>query len=165
MTTPYRILFVCMGNICRSPAAEGVLRHMVREEGLEGRIEVDSAGTLGYHAGSSPDQRMRQTAAGRGIYLSGKARPIAAADLESFDLVVTMDEDNFVNVGRLDLEQRYATKIRRFCEFCRDHDDTEVPDPYYGGGAGFEHVMDLLLDGCVHIKEYALRELAARDAS
>lgn len=159
MNPPYRILFVCMGNICRSPAAECVLRTMLREQGLEDRIEVDSAGTLSYHAGCAPDERMCDAAARRGIELAGEARRITSRDLEIFDLVLTMDEDNYRGVLQFDPGGRYRNKIRRFCEFCENFDHTEVPDPYYGGGRGFEHVLDLIEDGCTQIKNYALKQL------
>ncbi len=157
-TTPYRILFVCMGNICRSPAAEGVLRHMVRAEGLEDRILLDSAGTLGFHSGSPPDARMTRAAARRGIRLEGAARQFTRSDFEAFDLILTMDEDNYTNVRRLDPQDQFLSKVKRFCDFCQEFDDREVPDPYYGGEAGFEHVMDLLEDGCRQIKQHALEE-------
>lgn len=157
MSSNYRILFVCMGNICRSPAGECVLRHIAADDT---RIECDSAGTIGYHAGDAPDRRMTAAAAKRGIKLTGRARQIQATDLDSFDLILTMDEENYLNVRSLATCEQQSRKIRRFCEFCQDHDETEVPDPYYGGGAGFERVLDLLEDGCQHILEFARKELA-----
>lgn len=151
----YRILFVCMGNICRSPAGEGVLRHLVKEAGLADRIEIDSCGTLGYHAGNPPDRRMTVAAHRRGYRLAGAARAIEHEDLASFDLILTMDKENFRNVSRLDPNGQFAEKIRPFCEFCTGFDDTEVPDPYYGAAGGFEHVLDLLEDGCQDVLTHA----------
>ncbi|MFP4283631.1 MAG: low molecular weight protein-tyrosine-phosphatase [Verrucomicrobiota bacterium] len=162
MSRPYRILFVCMGNICRSPAGEGVLRHLVAQRGLKDRLEVASAGTIGYHRGNPPDRRMTAAAAQRAIHLEGVARQVHARDLESFDLILTMDEANYENVVALDHAGEHRRKIRRFCEFCRNHEESEVPDPYYGGEAGFEKVLDLLEDGCHQVLEHALAEQAQR---
>lgn len=149
----YRILFVCMGNICRSPAAEGVMKYRLAQEGLEGSVEVDSAGTISFHSGERADTRMRRAAQKRGVTLESRARPIAAEDLERFDLIVTMDQDNYRNVCALDEEGRYRDKIKPFVDYCTEHDDREVPDPYYGGEQGFEHVLDLLEDGCSGLLE------------
>lgn len=157
--TPYRILFVCMGNICRSPAGEGVLRHLVRDAGLEDRIEIDSCGTIGYHTGDPPDHRMTAAAAQRGIRLEGAARQIRARDLATFDLILAMDAENFANVRALDPNGEAGERIRRFCDFCTEHRETEVPDPYYGGARGFEHVLDLLEDGCQGVLAHARAQL------
>lgn len=145
---PFRLLFVCLGNICRSPAADGVMRDVVEKAGLSARIEIDSAGTEGWHSGKLPDQRMRQAASTRGITLDHRARQFKAVDLERFDLILAMDRDNERNIRALDRESRHAAKIRLFCDFCTDHSEREVPDPYYGGPEGFEHVLDLIEDGC-----------------
>lgn len=144
----FRILFVCMGNICRSPAAEGVMRHLVEQEHLDHWIECDSAGTIDFHAGEPPDARMRKAAQKRGIVLSGRARQIEHEDFERFDLIVTMDEDNFRFVRGMDSDGRYGGKIFSFVEFLREESAHEVPDPYYQGAEGFERVLDLLEDGC-----------------
>lgn len=152
-----RLLFVCMGNICRSPAAEGVMNHLIQEENLERQIECDSAGTIHFHAGNPPDRRMRAAAENRGIRLTSRARQITRNDLDDFDLILTMDEDNFAYVTALDPTSEHRSKIKRFCSYCTAHTDTEVPDPYYGGDAGFEHVLDMLEDGCAHL----LQELRA----
>jgi protein-tyrosine phosphatase len=155
---PFRLLFVCLGNICRSPAADGVMRDVVEKSGLSARIEIDSAGTEGWHSGKLPDQRMRQAASARGLTLDHRARQFKAADLERFDLILAMDRDNERNIRALDREKRHADKIRLFCDFCSDHAEREVPDPYYGGPEGFEHVLDLIEDGC----EGLLREVKSR---
>lgn len=137
-----------MGNICRSPAAEMIFQKVIDDAGRSREFLIDSAGTLGHHQGSSPDHRMIATLEKRGYGIFGKARKILAKDLESFDLVLTMDEDNLAEVRLLDPEQKYQAKIRPFVEFCREHRDTSVPDPYYGGQSGFDHVVELLEDGC-----------------
>ena len=162
--TPYRILFVCMGNICRSPAGEGVFRRLIKENGYEDLIQCDSAGTIGFHEGHPPDSRMSAAAARRDIPLSGQARKLKSADLEKFDLILTMDEENYRNVQAMARGEEQAKKIKRFCEFCANFSDTEVPDPYYGGHQGFEHVMDLLEDGCNRLLMDALKKARARSA-
>ncbi|MEN9228185.1 MAG: low molecular weight protein-tyrosine-phosphatase [Gloeomargarita sp. GMQP_bins_69] len=147
-TTPTKLLFVCMGNICRSPAAEGVMNHLLRQRGLQDRYVCDSAGTIGYHAGSPPDERMQAAARKRGIVLTGRARQFEPADFERFDLILTMDRENYWDVLALDPQRRYRDKVRMMCEFCRVYQAREVPDPYYGGPEGFERVLDLLMDAC-----------------
>ncbi|MFM2142679.1 MAG: hypothetical protein RLZZ476_1223 [Verrucomicrobiota bacterium] len=134
------------------------MRDVVEKAGLSARIEIDSAGTEGWHSGKLPDQRMRQAASTRGITLDHRARQFKAVDLERFDLILAMDRDNERNIRALDRENRHAAKIRLFCDFCTDHSEREVPDPYYGGPEGFEHVLDLIEDGC----EGLLREVKSR---
>jgi protein-tyrosine phosphatase len=149
---PFRILFVCWGNICRSPAAEGVMRHLVEKCGRSEQIICDSAGTMDMHTGKSPDQRMRQTAKARGIVLDSRAREIQSDDFHTFDLILTMDEKNRSDVmRRYDTQKSPTAKVQMFCDYAQNHDLTEVPDPYYGGQQGFELVMDLLEDGCSHL--------------
>ena len=146
-----RILFVCMGNICRSPAAEVICHEMLDQAGLEGKVEIDSAGTTGYHEGAPPDKRMGMALRRRGYHVFGQARKIEAADLAKFDLIVAMDEENLREVKALDVGREYWGKIKMFSDFFRKHKDNEVPDPYYGGVAGFEYVIDLLEDGCQNL--------------
>ena len=155
---PYRVLFVCLGNICRSPAAEIIFRKQAEDAGRAGDFEIDSAGTIGHHQGSPPDPRMSEALEQRGFTISGKARRIEADDLQTFDLIVTMDETNLSDVQRLDPSGKLHSKIRPFMSFCRHHDDPRVPDPYYGGKRGFDHVIALLEDGCGEI----LASLATR---
>ncbi len=144
-----RILFVCMGNICRSPAAEGILKTMVEKEKLSNRIEIDSAGTIGYHAGESPDPRMRFYAASRSYFLKSKARQFdPKTDFEKFDYIITMDDAIFNEIKRLDKRKAYSNKIHKMIEFNRHIQADEVPDPYMGGPEGFEKVMDILVDAC-----------------
>lgn len=138
------VLFVCMGNICRSPTAHGVFRQLVIAEGLEEMIEIDSAGTHAYHLGESPDARAQQTARQRGIDLSDlRARMAVAEDLMRFDYVLAMDEDNRASLQRL-CPPGMEAKLRLFMEFAPQLKVREVPDPYYGGARGFERVLDLV---------------------
>lgn len=137
------VLFVCMGNICRSPTAEGVFRHFVNEAGLNEEITVDSAGTHAYHVGEPPDRRAMAAAERRGVSLVGlKARRVTDDDFERFDHIIAMDEDNLIRLQEQSTDE-YRDKISLFLSFAFDT-ETEVPDPYYGGGAGFERVLDLV---------------------
>ena len=158
--TEQRLLFVCLGNICRSPAAEGVFLHLIASEGLEDRFVVDSAGTGGWHVGNPADRRMRAAAERRGIHLPSRARQIELADFTSFDRILTMDDDNFRNVRSLarELGERPGlARIEPMTSHCRVHQVSEVPDPYYGGEQGFEDVLDLLEDACGGLLETLLR--------
>lgn len=143
------ILFVCLGNICRSPAAEGVMRSIVEREGLSEFVELDSAGTYGGHAGELPDSRMRNAAIRRGYNLTHRSRKIQEEDFDCFDMIVVMDDMNYENVHRLAPSRKAAEKIFRMTEFCHNFPDRSyVPDPYYEGHEGFELVLDMLEDGC-----------------
>ena len=136
-----RVLFVCLGNICRSPTAEGVMRALVREAGLEEDIEIDSAGTGAWHAGSSPDPRSTAAAARRGITLEGAARQVTDEDFETYDLILAMDSENLHELRRRAPAGKEG-KIRLLCG------DADVPDPYYGGGRGFDDVLDQVEAAC-----------------
>ena len=137
------VLFVCMGNICRSPTAEGVFRHHVNERGLGDRIDIDSAGTHAYHVGEPPDRRAFAAAERRGISLAEiHARRVSDSDFENFDFIIAMDEDNQQRLVDQSPEEHRA-KVQLFMSFA-SVDVTEVPDPYYGGTAGFEKVLDLI---------------------
>ena len=143
------ILFVCMGNICRSPTAEGVMRALVRDAGLEDRIELDSAGTGGWHAGEPPDARAAEAAGRRGIALAGAARQVTSEDFERFDLVVAMDRSNLRDLLAIAPDEDAAEKVRLLREFDPAADgDLDVPDPYYGGDRGFETVLDQVHAAC-----------------
>ena len=150
---PFRILFVCMGNICRSPAGECVLRHLAEQAGVDEQLDIDSAGTIGMHSGHKPDHRMREAAAARGIKINGAARQVKAEDLEDFDLILAADTENLAELMALPGADAHADKVRLFCEFAGIGDRTSVPDPYYGGAAGFELVLDLLERGCEALVE------------
>ena len=143
-TEKISVLFVCMGNICRSPMAEGVFRQMVEEAGLADRIHIDSAGTHAYHVGEPPDTRARETAARRGIDLAGqRARRVTREDIGLFDYVLAMDRDNLAILQDI-AEPDHRERIRLFLEFAPETKTREVPDPYYGGQGGFDRVLDLV---------------------
>jgi protein-tyrosine phosphatase len=138
-----RVLFICMGNICRSPLAQGVFEDLVRREGLEEEVFVDSAGTGRWHLGSPPDERAQRSARVRGLDLSAqRARQVTPDDCQSFDYILTMDEENYRAVSALCRES--GAKVRPFLDFAPDRPEREVPDPFYGGPEGFEHVLDLV---------------------
>ena len=146
-----RILFVCMGNICRSPTAEGVMRHLVREAGLEDEIVVDSAGTGGWHVGDPPDRRATAAARARGMTLEGGARQITVNDFEDFDLLLAMDRDNLAGIRAIAPDEEAAGKARLLREYdpaSAGAPDLDVPDPYYGGPQGFETVLDQVEAAC-----------------
>ena len=145
------ILFVCMGNICRSPAAEVVFRKMVEDAGLEDRITIDSAGTISYHAGNPPDPRMSETLSQGGYEPRGRARQVQHEDLERFDLSLTMDEDNLADVRALDSSGEHSHKIQAFVDYLEELEAPRIPDPYYGGQKGFHRVIELLEDGCKNL--------------
>jgi len=151
--SPQRLLFVCLGNICRSPAAEGVFLHLVAREGLEDQFVVDSAGTGSWHVGKPADRRMLAAADRRGIALPSRARQIDPADLGRFDRILTMDNDNLAAVEALVRKGQPATGgeralIEPITRHSRQFSLQEVPDPYFGGEEGFEQVLDLLEDAC-----------------
>lgn len=156
----FKLLFVCLGNICRSPAADGVMNRLVKEAGLLDEIHIDSAGTAGWHVGKHADPRMRKAGAQRGYDFSHIARQVRAEDLAEYDLILVMDDQNRRDLLALDPQRQYDGKICHFCEFCTEHSDREVPDPYYGGDAGFQHVIDLMEDGCSGILLEIQRRLA-----
>ena len=145
---PTRVLFVCLGNICRSPAAEGVFLDLLERENLNDAFEVDSAGTGNWHVGKRADPRMRAAAERRGIDLPSRARQIEPEDLSRFDWIITMDDSNLANVRALDPSGNSHDRIVPLTSHCSRHAASEVPDPYYGGEQGFEHVLDLLEDAC-----------------
>ncbi len=154
----YSVLFVCMGNICRSPTAHGVFRHRVEHEGLSDAVFVDSAGTHNCHPDSPPDERSQTHAAKRGYDLSDlRARQIKYGDFEKFDLILAMDLDNLMQVQQ-ECPPRHRHKVRRLAEFCLESESQVVLDPYYGGGNGFERVLDPVEDACEglirHVKLY-----------
>lgn len=141
-----RVLFVCLGNICRSPTAEGVMRKLLDDHGLAGRIEVDSAGTHAYHVGEPPDRRAAAAAARRGIDLSAlRGRRVEPSDFHRFDYILAMDRENLSNLLAI-APPGQESKARLFLEFGTQRSITEVPDPYYGGADGFDRVLDLIED-------------------
>ena len=152
-----RVLFVCMGNICRSPTAEGVFRHLVRAAGLDQAIETDSSGTHSYHIGKPPDERAQVAASRRGYDIGDlRARQFTLADFNYFQWIVAMDEDN-LRILRAECPQRLQHRLHRFLDYSARYPETEVPDPYYGSGDGFERVLDLVEDASAGLLE-AIRE-------
>jgi low molecular weight protein-tyrosine phosphatase len=151
-----QVLFVCMGNICRSPTAEGVFRGLLTDENLRDGIRVDSAGTLDYHTGEAPDPRAQATALKNGVDISGiRARQVKPADFRQFHYILAMDRENMANLQRL-TDTKGEEKLHLFCDFAQHHNTREVPDPYYGGPGGFDDVFRLIQDASAglltHIK-------------
>jgi protein-tyrosine phosphatase len=152
-----KVMFVCMGNICRSPTAHGVFRKLVQDEGYLDDIYIESSGTHAYHVGESPDQRAQHTAWGRGIDLSDlRAQKVKFSDFENFDYILAMDHDNYAILVSA-CPERHRHKLHMFLDFADDVIRKEVPDPYYGGAGGFDQVFDLveagsrgLLDDIIH---------------
>ncbi|XP_039066412.1 putative low molecular weight protein-tyrosine-phosphatase slr0328 isoform X3 [Hibiscus syriacus] len=165
-TKPFSVLFVCLGNICRSPAAEGVFRDIVKKKGLDSKFNIDSAGTINYHEGNMADPRMRAASKRRGIEITSISRPIRASDFSDFDLILAMDKQNREDIlkafnkwkSRDKLPADAYKKVRLMCSYCKKHNETEVPDPYYGGPQGFEKVLDLLEDACESLLDNILAE-------
>ncbi len=145
---PLRVCFVCLGNICRSPTAEGVFQHLVNKNGFSALVEVDSAGTAAYHVGEPANSKSRMIAEQNGVNLNSKARKFEYSDLEYFDLVIAMDKDNHRDLQRLDRKGHFRDKIFLLRDFDPLPGDHEVPDPYYGGLNGFELVYEIVLRSC-----------------
>ncbi len=155
----FRVLLVCMGNICRSPTAEAVLRQYIRNNRLGDRVEVDSAGTHGYHVGEAPDARTQRAAMARGYDMSQlRARKVARQDLDYFDLILAMDRTNLDNLQRMATPEQ-LNKIALFMDYARNFEDEEVPDPYYGLGYGFDLVLDMVEDAAQGVVESLAKRL------
>jgi len=144
-----RVLFVCLGNICRSPTAEGVFRKLIQDEGYVADIEIDSAGTHAYHAGEPPDSRAQQTARQRGIDISQlRGRKVLAGDANVFDYVLAMDHENYQNLLRIFPEHEHQ-KVGLFMQYASQRAEQEVPDPYFGGAGGFDRVLDMIEEASI----------------
>jgi protein-tyrosine phosphatase len=155
MPEPVKVLFVCLGNICRSPLAEAVFRDLVAREGLQARFRVESAGTASYHVGEPPDPRTRAVAEQRGIRLASRARAIRRQDLAEFDYILAMDADNLAGVQRLADASGEGAEVHLLREFDPEAGgDLAVPDPYYGGPEGFEHVQAVVERACAGLLEH-----------
>lgn len=151
------VLFVCLGNICRSPTGEGVLKSLVSQTDLQSRIVIDSAGTAGYHVGAEADSRMREHAAKRGFGLTSRARKFTRDDLSEFDLVIPMDQENLRDILSLvDDPSSHRAEIKLLSDFLEGDWPTDVPDPYYGGAAGFEYVLDMIEAACPAIIQHCI---------
>lgn len=158
---PTRIVFVCLGNICRSPLAESVFRHLARERGVESHFEVDSAGTSGYHDGEGPDERSVATARLRGIEVAGVSRKLVADDLHRFDYVIAMDAQNRRDIAGLQEAAGGPARVHLLREWDPEAEDGNVPDPYSGGQRGFERVQDIVERSCAALLDDLLRERRA----
>ena len=143
-----KILFVCLGNICRSPMAETIMQAMAKEAGREAEFELDSAGLIAYHEDEEADPRMRQHAARHGYHITHLSRPIRESDFRYFDLILGMDDSNIDRLKRLAPDLETEAKVQRMTDYCCQRMEDHVPDPYYGGASGFEHVISLLEDAC-----------------
>lgn len=149
--TKYKVLFVCLGNICRSPAAEGIFKKMVEENNLSNRIIADSAGTSGFHNGELPDPRMRSHGARRGYKFNSLSRKFMISDFDDFDIILAMDDNNYLNILNMATDIESENKVFRMADFLSNHLNDHIPDPYYSGADGFELVLDLLEDGCASL--------------
>lgn len=153
---PFKVLFVCWGNICRSPAAHCVFQKKIQDRGLDDQIVCDSAGTINAHAGSPPDTRMQQAGARRSIPFFGQSRKYRHSDFDEFDLILAMDRSNLEDL-RLDWPERTCrAELKLFGYFVNPESAPDVPDPYYGGSRGFETVLDMVEEGCDQLIEYIL---------
>jgi len=149
-----KVLFICLGNICRSPSAEAVMKKLIKDQNMENLIEVDSAGTINYHEGETSDKRMQKHAERRGYKLDHLAKGFKReTDFSSSDYIVTMDNNNYYEIKSMDSKDRYTDKIFKMSEFSENINFEEVPDPYYGGDKGFELVLDILEDACKGLLE------------
>lgn len=158
-TSPIRVHFVCLGNICRSPLAHGVFQQMVEDAGLQDQIEVESSGTGSWHIGDLPDQRMRQTAGQHGVSLENlRGRQFGAKDLADYDHIFVMDKSNLRDVLALDRKDQYGNKVRLFREVDPEPGDYQVPDPYYGGAQGFENVYMMVERTARTLLEHLIEE-------
>lgn len=158
----YKLLFVCLGNICRSPTAENIMNHLIEQASLASYIACDSAGTAGYHVGSPPDRRMSAAAANKlGFEIVGNARQLKASDLKDFDVILAMDRANYQDILALDSTGQYGDKVHLMCDYCSNYSTKDVPDPYYGGTEGFNYVVDLLVDACTGLLAATKKQIDA----
>jgi protein-tyrosine phosphatase len=155
---PTRVLFVCLGNICRSPLAENVFRHLAHQRGLADHFEIDSAGTSGWHRGAPPDSRSAEVARRRGLELTGSSRQLTADDLRGFDYVIAMDEENLDEIRQLQRMAGGEARVHRLREWDPEADHRDVPDPYYGGPRGFDDVHDIVDRACAALLDHLARE-------
>lgn len=145
---PYKLIFVCLGNICRSPTGEGVFQHLVNEKGLQSYFQIDSAGTSAFHIGEPANSKSQWTASQHGVKLNSRARQFQQKDLEEYDLILAMDHENLKNIKRLDKMGAFDHKIKLMRDFDTSPHDGSVPDPYFGGMQGFENVFQIVKRSC-----------------
>ena len=157
-----RVCMVCLGNICRSPTAEAVMRHLVKQAGLDGEIEIDSAGTGDWHVGGPRDERSAAVGKKRGIPLTGLARQFTRKDFAGYDHVIAMDRSNLKNLLRMAPDEAAKKKVLLLRTFEPDPDDQDVPDPYYGGPEGFDRVFDIVERACAGLLDHLVREHGLR---
>lgn len=155
-----KVLFVCLGNICRSPAAEAIMNKFIENQNLKDKIICDSAGTSAYHVGEKADHRMRKVAKEKSYQIEGLSRQFILFDLEKFDYIIAMDDQNYKDILSLSHNNQYREKVFRLKEFCKDKSITEVPDPYYQGIDGFTSVINILEDGCHGLLEKIKKDKA-----
>jgi protein-tyrosine phosphatase len=148
---PYKICFVCLGNICRSPTAEGIFQHLVNERGLQPYFYIDSAGTSAYHIGEPANSKSRDVANKHGVELRSRARKFTVDDLEEFDMILAMDHENLNNIRQLDSRNQFSGKIELMRNYDPEPGDGAVPDPYYGGMDGFQHVFEVVKRSCENL--------------
>lgn len=153
-----KCLFVCLGNICRSPAAEGIFSAIAERNSKSELFKIDSAGTYGGHSSEKADPRMRKAASARGYDLTSRSRKIDTSDFEKFDIILAMDDSNYQNLLRLAPDIESARKVQKFATYLTSHDIDHVPDPYYEGADGFEYVLDILEDGCENLFKQLIQE-------
>lgn len=150
---PFKLCFVCLGNICRSPTGEGIFIHLVKKQGLEDYFYIDSAGTAAYHIGEGANSKSQATANRYGVHLPSIARQFEYADLEEFDLILAMDSSNYSDITYMDKKGKFTGKMYRMLEFDENAATPDVPDPYYGGMDGFELVYSMLYSACEQLLE------------
>jgi len=148
---PFKICFVCLGNICRSPTAEGIFQHLVNQREMQPYFYIDSAGTSAYHIGEPANSKSRDIAQSHGVELRSKARRFTSADLDEFDLILAMDHENLRSIQQLDIRNQFSQKIKLMRDFDPSPADGAVPDPYYGGVDGFQHVFDVVKRSCENL--------------
>lgn len=157
---PYKLIFVCLGNICRSPTGEGVFKHLVNEKGLQSYFQIDSAGTSAFHIGEPANSKSQWTANQHAVKLNSHARQLQQSDLEEYDLILAMDHENLLNIKRLDKKGSFDHKIKLMRDFDPNPEDGSVPDPYYGGMQGFENVFQIVKRSCEILLNDLEKEIA-----